>query len=159
FDFPVGTALIKTFAFPADYRKPADDLELIETRVLLRHADGWHAWAYLWDAVQNDATLKITGARVEISTVATDGSPLRFEYSVPNKNQCKACHAFNGAITPLGPKARNLNADYPYPGGPENQIVHWVAAGMLSGAPNLAEVPAAADWSDSSAPLDRRART
>ena len=159
FDFPVGTALIKTFAFPADYRKPSDDIRLIETRVLIRHADGWHAWAYLWDAAKGDATLKIAGARVEISTVAADGSPLDFEYSVPNKNQCKACHAFNGAITPLGPKARNLNIDYPYAGGAENQLAHWIAAGMLSGAPDLAEVPAAADWRDASAPLERRART
>src|SRR5215813_12755076 len=47
FDFPVGTALIKTFAFPADYRDPTEKLRLVETRVLLRHADGWHAWAYL----------------------------------------------------------------------------------------------------------------
>jgi uncharacterized repeat protein (TIGR03806 family) len=158
FDFPIGTALIKTFAFPADYRKPADKLRLIETRMLIRHADGWHAWAYLWDDAQADATLKIAGAKVEISTIAADGSPLSFEYSVPNKNQCKACHAFNGSITPLGPKARNLNADYPYASGVENQIAHWVAAGILSGAPDLSEVPAAADWRDASATPQRRAR-
>src|SRR6185369_14962853 len=69
FDFPVGTALIKTFSFPADYRKPAEKLRLVETRVLLRHADGWHAWAYVWDAAQTDAVLTIAGATVPISTI------------------------------------------------------------------------------------------
>ncbi|MFE0016891.1 SO2930 family diheme c-type cytochrome [Mesorhizobium sp. NPDC059054] len=159
FDFPVGTALIKTFAFPADYRKAAEKLRLIETRVLLHHADGWQAWAYLWNDQQTDATLKIAGAKVAISTIGRNGMPLSFEYSVPNKNQCKACHAFNGKITPLGPKARNLNTDYAYAGGSENQIAHWAAASLLSGAPDLAEIPAAADWRDVTAPLDKRART
>ena len=159
FDFPVGTALIKTFAFPADYRKPTDKLRLVETRVLLRHADGWHAWAYLWDDTQTDAVLKVAGATVPISAIAADGSPLAFDYSVPNKNQCKACHAFNGAITPLGPKARNLNTDYTYAGGTANQIAHWVAAGMLVGVPDLADVPVAADWRDASLGIELRART
>lgn len=159
FGFPVGTALIKTFAFPADYRKPDEELRIIETRVLLKHADGWHAWAYLWNDEQTDATLKIAGARVPVSTIAADGSPLAFDYSVPNKNQCKACHAFNGAIAPLGPKARNLNVDEAYSGAAGNQIAHWIAAGMLSGAPDLADVPIAADWRDASVPIERRART
>jgi len=158
FDFPVGTALVKTFAFPADYRKPDEKLRLIETRVLLRHADGWQAWAYLWNDEQTDAALKIAGAKVAVATIAADGAPLAFDYSVPNKNQCKACHAFNGAITPLGPKARNLNADYPYPDGVENQIAHWTAAGLLVGAPDAAALPAATDWRDAAAPLDTRAR-
>jgi uncharacterized repeat protein (TIGR03806 family) len=159
FDFPVGTALVKTFAFPADYRKPAEKLRLIETRVLTRHADGWHGSAYQWDASGADAVLKIAGAKVDIATIATDGSPLAFEYSIPNKNQCKACHAFNGAITPLGPKARNLNTDYPYASGPQNQLAHWSAAGLLSGAPDPASAPAAADWRDASLPIEQRART
>lgn len=159
FDFPAGSALVKTFAFPADYRKPGEKLRLIETRVLLRHADGWLAWAYLWNDEQTDATLKIAGAHVAISTIGTDGTPLSFDYSVPNKNQCKACHAFNGKITPLGPKARNLNADYAYTKGAENQLAHWAAAGLLSGAPEPAQIPSAVDWRDVAAPLDKRARS
>lgn len=159
FDFPVGAALVKTFAFPADYRKPNEKLRLIETRVLLHRADGWSAWAYLWNDQQSDATLKIAGAKVAVSTIDGSGVPVSFDYSVPNKNQCKACHAFNGKITPLGPKARNLNTDYAYASGAENQIAHWIAAGLLSAAPGPAEIPAAADWRDAAVPLDKRART
>lgn len=159
FDFPEGTALIKTFAFPADQRAPDKDIRLVETRVLLRHADGWQAWAYLWNQEQTDAVLKIAGAKVEITTIAADGSPVAFTYSVPNKNQCKACHALNGEIVPLGPKARNLNRDLAYPWGTENQLAHWTAAGILAGAPEPAQAPAAPDWRDASAPIDARART
>jgi uncharacterized repeat protein (TIGR03806 family) len=158
FDFPVGTALIKTFAFPADYREPDKNLRLIETRLLLRHEDGWQAWAYLWNDARTDATLKIAGATVPISTITADGSPLAFDYSVPNKNQCKACHALSGAIAPLGPKARNLNTGQAYPGGTGNQIAHWIAGGMLAGAPALDDLPPAFDWRDASAPVEHRAR-
>lgn len=158
FDFPVGAALIKTFAFPADFRKPAEAVRLIETRVLLRQEGGWQAWAYLWNAEQTDATLKITGAKVDVSTVAATGAPLTFTYSVPNKNQCKACHAFNGEIVPLGPKARNLNGDFAYAMGKANQLAQWSETGLLAGAPAADTAPRAPDWRDASAPLDARAR-
>ena len=72
--FPVGSALVKTFAFPADYRKPGENVRLIETRVLLRQESGWQAWAYLWNAEQTDAALKIAGAKVDIAMV--DGGRL-----------------------------------------------------------------------------------
>jgi uncharacterized repeat protein (TIGR03806 family) len=156
FDFPIGTALIKTFAFPADFRAPEKDIRLIETRVLLKHEGGWQAWAYLWNDEQTEATLKITGAKVEIATVKADGTPLSFTYAVPNKNQCKGCHAFNREIVPLGPKARNLNGDFPYASGPQNQLAHWAEAKILSGLP--ASSPAVPDWRDAAAPLDARAR-
>ena len=36
----------------------------------------------------------------------------RSQYRVPNKNQCKECHALNGAVVPIGPKARNLAGEW-----------------------------------------------
>lgn len=158
FDFPVGSALVKTFAFPANYRKPDDNIRFVETRVLLRQDAGWQAWAYVWNAEQTDATLRIAGAKADVSAIDAAGRPLAFTYSVPNKNQCKGCHAFNGAIVPLGPKARNLNGDLDYGSGPENQLAHWGALGLLIGAPAPADAPRAADWRDETVPLDARAR-
>ena len=158
FEFPVGTALIKTFAFPADFRQPDKNIRLIETRVLLRHEDGWQAWAYLWNEDESDAELKIAGARVPIDTIAEDGSPLAIDYSVPNKNQCKGCHALNEEITPLGPKARNLNGEFIYSNGPDNQLAYWTGHGMLEGVPPLDEVEAVPDWRDEDAGLEARAR-
>lgn len=159
FNFPVGTALIKTFAFPADYREPSENIRLIETRLLLRQDSGWQAWAYIWNADQTDAVLKIAGARVDISTVDAAGRPLAFTYSVPNKNQCKGCHAVDGDIVPLGPKARNLNGDFNYASGTANQLSHWASAGILAGAPaDPAAGPRVPDWRDTTAALEARAR-
>ena len=158
FAFPVGSALVKTFAFPAALDAPDVDLRLIETRVLLRREDGWQAWAYLWNDEQTDAALKIAGAKVPVTLSGIADGPVSFTYSVPNKNQCKGCHALSGEIVPLGPKARNLNRDYDYPEGAHNQLATWSESGALSGAPDPGDAPSVPDWRDESAPLEARAR-
>ncbi|MGX7952008.1 SO2930 family diheme c-type cytochrome [Tsuneonella sp. HG249] len=98
-EFPVGTALIKTFAFEENGER-----RLIETRVLLRRADGWVALPYQWNAEQTEAKLVLAGARVPVVTPGGEA----IEYRVPNKNQCKECHGLEGKVVPIGPKARNL---------------------------------------------------
>lgn len=158
FAFPTGSVLIKTFAYPADFARPQEDVRLIETRLLVRHEDGWQAWAYVWNDAQTEATLKIAGAKVPVSFDGPDGEPVSFTYSVPNKNQCKGCHALSGEIVPIGPKARNLNHDFAYAGGAANQLAHWSATGMLAGAPEPASAPSVPDWQDAASPLAARAR-
>lgn len=98
---PVGSALIKTFAF-----EEGDDLRYIETRVLIHRAEGWVALPYVWNEEQTEATLALAGARREVTTPYGE----QISYRVPNKNQCKECHGLNGAVTPIGPKARNMSA-------------------------------------------------
>jgi uncharacterized repeat protein (TIGR03806 family) len=98
-DLPVGAALIKTFKMGQ---------RLIETRVLLHRADGWVALPYQWNAAQTEARLVLAGARVDVVTPAGQA----ISYAIPNKNQCKECHALSGAVTPIGPKARNLSASW-----------------------------------------------
>ena len=152
-EFPVGTALIKTFAFPADLRKPDEDVTLIETRVLLYREDGWQAWAYRWNDEQTEATLNIAGDKVPVAAVGFDGASLSFTYSVPNKNQCKTCHKSGDVVEPIGPKLRNL--DHVGPSG-SAQLADWVASGILDHVPEgLVPTPSAADMT---LPLDARAR-
>lgn len=159
FAFPVGSALIKTFSFPKDERRPGEAVRAVETRVLLRQEAGWQAWAYVWNADRSDADLKIAGQRITIDLVDAAGAPVSFDYAVPNKNQCKACHALSGEIVPLGPKARNLNGPLAYPdGSSDNQLARWRDAGLLVGLDDPAEADAVPDWRDAAAPLDQRAR-
>lgn len=156
FEFPVGSALIKTFAFPADFRDPDRNLRLIETRVLMRQRDGWRAMAYVWNEAQDDAVLKIAGKRLPISFVDREGKRVSFSYAVPNRNQCKGCHSLNGEIVPLGPKARNLNRPY---GGNDNQLGAWEAAGILGDLPSLGDVQKASAMDDQDAGIEARARS
>lgn len=158
FDFPVGSALIKTFAFAADLREPDKSLRLIETRVLLRKPDGWDAWAYLWNEDQTDAKRLVTGKTIPVSVTGPDGAALDFDYSVPNKNQCKGCHAIDGEVAPLGPKARNLNGNFAYASGPVNQLERWISEGILEEAPDAEAWPEVPGWMDEDASVEKRAR-
>lgn len=157
-EFPVGAALIKTFSYPADFRQPDRDVRLIETRLLIHRQDGWAALTYVWNADQDEATLKRAGLRTPVSFIDAQGRPRRLDYAVPDVNQCKECHSQNGVLTPLGPKARNLNVPYAYAGGTQNQLAHWTAAGLLAGAPSPATLTATPRWDDPHATLEARAR-
>ncbi len=108
-EFPVGSVLIKSFGYPADFRKPGENIRTLETRLLIRRANGWVALPYVWNADGSDAELRRAGKRIEISWVHNDGSKRAISYAVPNVNQCKDCHGLDGVMSPIGPKARNLS--------------------------------------------------
>lgn len=103
-DFPVGTALIKTFGYGK-----GGDFRPIETRVLLRRTGGWEALPYVWNADLSDAELKVAGTRLPVTVTTPSGKSAAISYAVPNKNQCKECHSRDGAVTPVGPYFRNMD--------------------------------------------------
>jgi uncharacterized repeat protein (TIGR03806 family) len=182
FDFPEGTILSKTFYYPraegaalrqTGHAEPdvvAQGLDLsrvrlVETRLLVRRADGWVAMPYVWNAEQTEATLERTGDLRPVELVDDSGRRQRFTYVVPDENQCAACHVVDlkqKAFLPLGPKARHLNRRLDYAEGPENQLVRWQRQGYLAGLPgtppDTTTLPRAADWQDAQAPLADRAR-
>lgn len=151
---PVGSVIVKTFYYPADLRAPADNLRLIETRLLVRHPDGWHPLPYIWDAEQRDAVLTPAGEVRAISFVDADGAPQVANYLIPQRNQCQSCHAEQptpGAqieLVLIGVKARHLNRSHDYGGsvGARNQLDHLAELGMLTGAPAAATLPASYDF-------------
>ena len=98
-DLPVGSAIIKTFAFGEKY---------IETRLLLHREAGWLALPYKWNEEQTEAKLALVGARMDLTR--PDGETI--SYQIPNKNQCKNCHQLNDVVTPIGPKSRNLSREW-----------------------------------------------
>ncbi|MEW4448477.1 SO2930 family diheme c-type cytochrome [Qipengyuania sp. JC766] len=138
--FPVGSAIIKTFAFGE-----GADRRLIETRLLLHRADGWLALPYKWNEEQTDATLALAGARLEVERPGGD----TISYRVPNKNQCKECHGLNGAVVPIGPKARNMAHGW---------LAQMVEAGALDRMPEGADtLPVWEDRADADAEQVARA--
>ncbi len=157
-DLPVGATLVKTFAYPADFRRPDEKVRYLETRLLIHKSSGWVALTYVWNAEQTNAVLKRAGARLDVAFTDTHGQARTVDYAVPNQNQCKECHQLDKRLTPIGPKARNLNGDFPYADGAENQLAHWTRLGLLTGAPKPGAAPRTARWDDPDEPLDARAR-
>lgn len=157
FEFPVGTVLIKTFAFAADMRRPEENVRFLETRLLIRRAEGWVAYPYVWNEAQTEARLSPIGADIPVNFTNEQGQAVALDWAVPNVNECKGCHDLGGEFTPIGPNARNLNRDFAYADISSNQLQHWVGAGLLDRAPaDAPRVPSAHDGASGS--LDLRAR-
>lgn len=174
FDFPVGTVLIKTFAFAEDMRRPAENLRFLETRLLIRREAGWIALPYVWNEEQTEARLSVIGASVPVSFIDQEGQAVALDWAVPNVNQCRGCHARAGGndVLPIGPSARNLNRQHDYGDftfadervGDVDQLRAWAVFGILNGlSPDRPDHPAngrprVPNAYDASAPLEQRAR-
>lgn len=182
-DFPVGTALVKTFYFPKATGTDASavpvgkkvqtaqgtsiDLSahrLVETRILVRQNDGsWAGLPYVWDDDQKDATLTTAGKYISMELVPDSGPTQKFIYAVPNTQTCQTCHASTtngaGSTEPIGPKARNLNKNYDFGNGVvKNQLVNLEELQLLTGFPGLGTAPSNVNWRDSAQPLEQRAK-
>lgn len=147
--FPVGTAIVKTFYYPVDERNPKKGRRLMETRVLLHEAKGWVALPYIWNKEQTDAVLEVAGGSDQVSWIDGAGKKQSFEYQVPNMNQCKGCHERSGEMTPIGPSVRQLNDGH--------QLQNWETAGLLKGLPKD-HIPALVNYSDAAASLNDRVK-
>ena len=153
FIFPVGSVLIKTFAYLNKNGPMA--AELLETRLLINTNDGWEAISYVWNEDQTDAKRAIAGATIPTNFINSSGEIINIRYRAPNQNQCKECHQLKKVMTPIGPKARNMNKLVQYKTGEMNQLVYWAALGWIN--KNLGS-DSISDYADVNAVLEDRAR-
>lgn len=180
-DLPVGTVISKTFYYPKSDAgasevlksndptgqfNPAlsnlDTIRLMETRLLVRRELGWEPVSYVWNEAQTDAVLTKIGDVKPLTLIEPDGERVDFAYIVPDINQCAGCHAPNNTtreIQPLGVRARHLNKPFAHNGEDKNQIAFLTEQGILKPAEDAATLPANADWTDHSLPLEQRARS
>jgi uncharacterized repeat protein (TIGR03806 family) len=135
---PVGTILVKTFAYPADTRDPSKGERLLETRLLIHEASGWVPHTYVWDAAQKSATLKVGGDVIDSQFIDPSGKDRTNGYIVPSENDCRGCHGRLGETDTLGGRTRQLDRDNDYGSGPENQIDHMARLGFFDSAPEPA---------------------
>lgn len=138
---PVGGILIKTFSYQLDQREPApaqigpDTERLLETRLLYREGEAkWRVETYVWDAKGERATREVAGAVIDATWTDAAGQERTNAYGVPNLNACQTCHGSNADLNALGLFTRQLDWDYEYPGGNENQVDHFASLGWLDSA-------------------------
>jgi uncharacterized repeat protein (TIGR03806 family) len=148
FDFPEDAVLIKNFFYHNDERDHTQGTNVVETRLLVKKNGKWEAHTYIWNKEQTDAELKVAGATLPVSWIDAGGNQRSINYVVPNKNQCKGCHNHDEVLTPIGPRARNLNKALVYLDGEKNQLDKWVESGYLKGYTPGSEAPRLANWAD-----------
>jgi uncharacterized repeat protein (TIGR03806 family) len=120
----------------------------METRLLIYTPGGWMGFPYVWNEEQTEAILEIAGERMDASFVDKNGGKTKFEYVVPNINQCKGCHVNQNQMIPIGPKVRLLNHEFIYKDGKMNQLKKWTSLDMIRGLPNISTLPHTPDYSD-----------
>lgn len=159
FNFPVGSMLIKNFYYDLDQQNPSSDRQILETRFLIHQEDGWRAQTYIWNEQQDEAFLQLAGAQKEVQWKDKQGLNQNVNFLIPTQNDCKTCHSHNGQLLPIGPEAQNLNKEYPFNDGSQNQLVKWEEVEILEGLPDLSDVSKVPVWDDpSTGSLDQRAR-
>jgi uncharacterized repeat protein (TIGR03806 family) len=157
FNFPLGTKIIKTFAYPVDERDLSLGFQLLETRLLIKNKDGWYPLSYIWKEDQSDADLKYIGKTINAKWIDKNGIEQINRYRVPNINQCGSCHNLNKVMMPIGPKGRNLDVNFFYQHGMANQIDYWKKINRLENIPSNRKIPTAI-WDEKSETIERRAR-
>ena len=153
FQFPVGSTLIKTFAYLNTQGEM--DAQLLETRLLINTSEGWKAISYVWNQDQTDAKRSVAGATIPTTFINSVGAKVDVRYRAPNQNQCKECHQVNQVMTPIGPKARNMNKNVGYTSGDMNQLLYWAAQGWIESKLN---VDLMQGYENENVSIDQRAR-
>ncbi len=158
FVFPVGTIIVKTFYYLEDFNNPNSNIDLIETRLLVHEEKGWKAYPYVWNDNDDDAILSVAGAN-KIVEWKSEEQINRINYLVPNMNQCKGCHIYDGDMLPIGPTARQLNKNINYKDGLYNQLEYWYKLGKIDRLPHISSIDKIAEWDNpNSGTLNDRAR-
>jgi uncharacterized repeat protein (TIGR03806 family) len=155
---PKGTVIIKNFYYENDFRKKDKGRRILETRLLVNEENGWTAYPYVWNDEQTEAFYDVAGDIKKVSYINTGGKRINIDYIIPNKNQCKGCHIRDGKMKPIGPTASQLNKDYVYTTGNQNQLSYWQQHGMLSDMPDINSIAKMARIDDASQPIEARAR-
>jgi uncharacterized repeat protein (TIGR03806 family) len=109
FLFPYGTVLMKNFFI---------DGLIVETRLLMRHLDGWAGYSYEW---QYDTDSNPVDAQLLTTELTKTIGGQNWYYPAPG--ECVQCHTESSNVA-LGPEVRQLNKSFRYPstGRSTNQI-------------------------------------
>lgn len=154
-NFPNGTVLIKTFYY--DNVSPDNTRKIIETRLIYKKDDAWHFAEYAWNDDQTEASLYMDGQNKTIEWWDENDLLQTVNYRLPSEQECLTCHKNYDNATPIGLKPQNLNRDYPYNEGSQNQLNKWISLGYLEN--NLPpEINTVIDWTDLSQSLEDRVR-
>jgi uncharacterized repeat protein (TIGR03806 family) len=148
-DFPEGTVLVKTFAYPRDARTLSLGYRLLETRLLVRTRQGWVPHTYVYNDAGTEAIRQAAAPPIQVSWIDETGATRRNEYMVPNSNQCLTCHGQQGNTNGLGVRTEQLHRG--------EQINTMAAMGWFATVPSSTR-RAFARPDDETATVEARAR-
>lgn len=162
--FPTGSVWVKHFDLELTNGVPSSR-KRIETRVLVRHASPAdpqvYGLSYRWGTNTTNATLVPDGGMTETNLVRDNGVIRTQVWNFPGRSECLLCHtrADQGGLA-LGFNTPQLNRDFAYAGGTDNQIRALSDAGYFSTpVSNLHSLRRLASPNDETASVESRVRS
>jgi uncharacterized repeat protein (TIGR03806 family) len=159
--FPNGTVFVKHFELITDETRPITKHRL-ETRILVRDASGGvYGVTYKWRPDNTDAEL-LTSNLTETFQIRTATGVRTQTWYYPSRQDCRTCHTPTAGGV-LGLKTRQLNRDFKFPSGIEdNELRAWNHVGLFEPAlkeEDIASYDKLARADDSTRSLEERARS
>ncbi len=153
---PTGAVWVKHFDLQLRRNDPTS-ARRIETRVLVKTADGLYGATYQWNDAHTSATLvPEEGATKAFTITETNGTTRAQQWSYPGRTNCLACHTERGGGV-LSFNTRQLNR--PAAGSTENQITSLVLGGYLANGPvETPPLAALVNPADTTKSVEQRAR-
>lgn len=153
---PTGAVWVKHFDLETTRGNPAT-ARRIETRFLVKTADGVYGLSYRWNDAQTEANLVGPDGDERTLNVTEDGVIRPQTWQFPSRAACLTCHTPQGGYA-LSFNTRQLNRNFP--GGSSNQVSQLASAGYLTGTPGApSTLPKMAAATDTSATLEVRVRS
>jgi uncharacterized repeat protein (TIGR03806 family) len=156
--FPAGMVWIKQFDLEMCRGDPTSRRK-IETRFLVKTAQGVYGLTYQWRGDGSDADLVPEEGRHQTFAVTVNGSPHTQTWHYPARSECLACHtAVTGGV--LAFNTRQLNSTASMGARPVNQLQALNDAGYFT-APvvGVAAMPVLAAAQDQTQSLETRVRS
>lgn len=137
--FPVGTVLIKEFAF-----ERGGDRKVVETRLLTKRCDSgcaepWEGYSYVWAEDGSGAMLRPAVATTTVASWTVGGETL--EHIYPSRAACPTCHTPQAAHV-LGLSSLQLDGRRDFDGVVDQQLDVLLASGLVTGGPTQRPVGA-----------------
>lgn len=155
---PAGAVWIKHFELEMTRGVPTSARRL-ETRLIVRNANGVYGATYRWGDSLTNATLVPEEGLTETFAINDHGVTRNQTWRYPGRAECLACHTAAGGFA-LGFNTAQLYRDFDHGSGLENQIRALSRAGYFQTEPQAMEtLPALASATDSTASLEHRVRS
>lgn len=168
-ELPVGAVLIKTFYYDnVQNISPVGGTRIIETRLMIRKANGWIFAEYVWNDEQTEAYFNLAGSNTNVSWKDENNVIKSTSYRIPTEVQCIICHKVKAApgttdpdvYIPIGIKPQNLNFSYNYGTETKNQLSKWADKGYLESNFTLPTAEnTVINYNDNTRPLELRVRS
>lgn len=154
---PAGAVWVKHFDLDLTRGDPATRRRL-ETRLLVKTADGAYGVSYRWNEAQTDATLVPSEGVTFPLTVVENGLIRTQAWEIPGRAACLVCHTPQAGHA-LSFNTRQLNRVEPIHGFTGNQLDLLHAGGYFANTPPSPHtLPRHPSLDDTSHPVDTRAR-